>query len=56
MHELRRLSFLNFIERIRDDRIHEDFPLSIVDADGDYHITSRSKAQIRHDGTVQWVC
>jgi len=31
------------------------FCLSIEDADGDYQITSRAKAQIRYDGTVQWV-
>ena len=28
----------------------------IVDADGDYQITTRSKAQIRYDGVVKWVC
>jgi hypothetical protein len=27
----------------------------ISDADGDYQITTRSKAQIRYDGVVKWV-
>lgn len=27
-----------------------------TDADGDYQITTRSKAYIRYDGIVKWVC
>lgn len=30
--------------------------IRILDADGDYQITTRSKAQIRYDGVVKWVC
>ena len=30
--------------------------IRISDADGDYQITTRSKAQIRYDGVVKWVC
>ena len=30
--------------------------LFTADADGDYQITTRSKAQIRYDGIVKWVC
>ena len=32
------------------------YVLFLPDADGDYQITSRSKAQIRYDGVVKWVC
>ena len=44
----------------KDSRSDEDsfvyrFIRVCEDADGSYQITSRSKAQVRYDGTVRWV-
>jgi hypothetical protein len=46
--------FFIIVNRRRRKNIHYYLNCDILDADGDYQITTRSKAQIRYDGIVKW--